>query len=247
MLNNIASYRDIIDKIPLFSGINNDLENLLKSSHIQQYKKGELLFLEGEKANNFYIILSGWLKLFKSNDDGEELILKMAGIGFGTALNTVLLNEIFMHNAQIIEDSTLLIIPVSSLKNLLQENHQLAKNFMLAAAKYSEELSSHLEKLALKSAEEKVSWFLLNLFVESGKTLNKIELPYDKALISSYLGMKPETFSRSLHKLKEAGIISVEKNIITLSDRFVLCDHCDLNLALKCKFHDSEECPNPQL
>ena len=245
--NDTSVYLSQIRSLPIFHNLaESDLSELLQNSFIKHCKKNHLLFLEGEKALNFYVILNGWIKIFKNNPDGQDLVLKMASSGYGFSIPSVLLHEVFLMNAQAIEDTTLLSISSETLRNQIKKDRNLANNMMMSAVNDSREFMHHLSELALKSTEERICWFLLNMFLENGEKLTKIELPYDKVLIASYLGMKPESFSRGLQSLRKRGIITVEKNVITIPHTFALCDHCDLDTALKCKRHRSKECPNPQ-
>src|SRR4051794_5348852 len=70
--------KDIIKKSLLFSGL--DEENLIEVAEIavrRPYAKGETLFSEGEKANGFYLLASGAIKLCKISPDGREKVLHM--------------------------------------------------------------------------------------------------------------------------------------------------------------------------
>ncbi|MFO1242058.1 MAG: helix-turn-helix domain-containing protein [Rickettsiales bacterium] len=80
--------------------------------------------------------------------------------------------------------------------------------------------------------------------LENGERTKNLKLPYDKSLIAGYLGMKPETFSRTLQSLKEQGI-DIDKNQVSLPDVFALCDYCDMELTEKCSRAGTKECPNP--
>lgn len=108
----------------------------------------------------------------------------------------------------------------------------------------SQALISQFEQLTLKTVTQRVGWFLLKLFLENGERTKQIKLPYDKSLIAGFLGMKPETFSRTLQALKEHGI-HIDRNVITLPDVYALCDFCDADLASKCSRAGTKECPNP--
>jgi len=120
------------------------------------------------------------------------------------------------------------------LRDTIRANRELAINMLATVANRSQSLISQFEQLTLKSVTERVGWFLLNLSHNGGENALRFTLPYDKGLIASYLGMKPETFSRALQQLKDNGI-RVERNVVTLPDHFALCEFCDLEIAGKCK------------
>src|SRR5688572_13473425 len=70
------SYMTFLKSLTLFSGLlDEDIACFAAASHVKSYEKGQQLYLEGEKANFFYIICNGWVKLFHVTEDGEEVSL----------------------------------------------------------------------------------------------------------------------------------------------------------------------------
>jgi CRP-like cAMP-binding protein len=236
---------DTIKALPLFAGLDPaSLNDILKYARITNHNKGALIFMQGEQASRFYIILEGWVKLFKGNVDGQESILQVLSTG-DNLLETVIFNDTPLPvNAQAVDNVKLLSIPASMIREKLKNNHALAVNMLSTVSGRSQALISQFEQLTLKTVTQRVGWFLLKLFLESGDRTKNLKLPYDKSLIAGYLGMKPETFSRTLQTLKEQGI-DVERSSISLPDVFALCDFCDSDLAVQCSRHNTPECPNP--
>jgi len=241
----VRSYMDTIQALPLFAGLEPDvLQDLLKYARIVSHNKGAMIFLQGEQASRFYIILDGWVKLFKGNADGQESILQVMTIG-ETLIETVIFsNSPFPVTAQAVENVKLLSIPASIVREKLQNNKELAINMLSTVAGRSQALISQFEQLTLKTVTQRVGWFLLKLFLENGERTKNLKLPYDKSLIAGYLGMKPETFSRTLQTLKEQGI-DIGRSAVSLPDVFALCAYCDMDLASRCSRHGTKECPNP--
>jgi CRP-like cAMP-binding protein len=243
--SSVRSYMTTIQALPLFAGLEPDaLQDLLKHARVVSHNKGAMIFLQGEQASRFYIILEGWVKIFKGNVDGQESILQVMTAG-ETLLETVIFsNSPFPVTAQAVEHVKLLSIPASIVREKLQNNKELAINMLSTVAGRSQALISQFEQLTLKTVTQRVGWFLLKLFLENGERTKNLKLPYDKSLIAGYLGMKPETFSRTLQSLKEQGI-DIDKNQVSLPDVFALCDYCDMELAEKCSRAGTKECPNP--
>ncbi len=241
----VRAYLDKIKLVPLFKGVDSEsLQDILKYARVVEHSKGAMIFMQGEQASRFYIILEGWVKLFKGNADGEESILQVLSIG-ESLLETVIFNNTpFTVNAQAVDNVKLLSIPATIIREKLQSNKDLAINMLSTVANRSQSLISQFEQLTLKNTTQRVGWFLLKLFLEKGGITTHLKLPYDKALIAGYLGMQPETFSRTLQALKEHGI-DVDRNLINLPDIFALCDYCDAELSSKCNKAGTDACPNP--
>jgi CRP-like cAMP-binding protein len=242
-MKKLVDYVELIKNLPIFNGVSRtELLELLENAHIGSYKKNSTLFLEGDRAINFYIILKGQIKLFKNDPKGQELVLKIAKKWQNISITTLLLDPTFPTNAQIVDDSELLLIPIDILKQHLKTMSVFASNIIINMADQYQELIYRLEELTLKSAEEKVCRFLLNLFLENGGQNNIIELPYDKNLIASYLRITPETLSRTFAFLEEKGHFTMDKNLITLSDPFAFCNICNKQSEEKCKFYNNKNC-----
>lgn len=236
----LEPYFDLIQSLQLFSGIKpENLEILLNNGQVRKLEKGKLLFLEGEAPNRLYIILSGWVKIYKGTADGDETILQMLSAGDSILESAVYLNTSFPMSAQIVEDCEILSIPAPILREQLRQNNDLALNLLSSMSYRSQSLIRQIESARLKSVDERVGWFLLQLLMENGRKDKRISLPYDKSMIASYLDMKRETFSRALQRLKAKNFI-IENDRIIIPDIASLCDFCDEKIAADCP--TSENC-----
>lgn len=233
--------------LPLFAGIRPELlKDIMKFSRVHHYDKGAMIFMQGEQALRFYIVLSGWVKLYKGNVDGQESILQIVKSGDAMLETAIFSNALLPVNAQAIENTQLLSIPASIMREKLQGDQVLAMNMMSCIADRSQAMMTQFEQLTLKSVTQRVGRFLLNEMLDHRERALNFKLPYDKSLIAGYLGMKPETFSRALQTLKERGI-DIDRNEIHLPDVFALCNYCDMETAARCERHETPECPNPDV
>lgn len=238
------SHYDFVCALPFFAGISNKtLSEILQHAQVKEYKKGKLLFLEGEHNTRFYIILSGWVKLFKGTASGEEAILQMLSGGDILSESAVFLNAQHAFSAQIAEDAMILTFPAPIIREYIRNNNEFAVNMLTNLSLRSQMLIHQVESTRLKSVQERVGWFLLKLVLNEDNFSGAIKLPYDKAMIASYLDMKPETFSRTLKLLKEDGF-KIENNTIILPDIQSLCGYCDFDTQSQCHRHGTIECPN---
>ncbi len=241
-----GEYKDLILSLQLFSGI--PVENLyvlLRNSQIRHFKKGKLLFLEGEQTNLFYVVLKGWVKIFKNTITGKEAILQMLGCGETILESVFFLNTSLPVSGQVVEDATLLYIPASFLREQIKTNTELTINLLSTMARNSQELLRQIENVRMKTVEERIGWFLLKLLLEQGCVSRYITLPFDKSLIASYLNMKRETFSRALKHLKKKGF-KIENNTIIIPELNALCNFCDSYMNTNCAISGSQNPKNDQ-
>jgi len=240
-----TKHQKFINSLPFFLGIPDDkLSDLLQNAQIKDYKKGQLLFLEGEQAARLYIVLDGWVKLYKGTIAGEETILQMLSSGNTIGESAVFLNSSHPASAQIAENAKLLTIPAPIIREQIRSSTDLAMNMITNMSQHSQSLLHHIESTRLKSTNERVGWFLLKLLLDKDWLIDAVELPYDKSMIASYLDMKPETFSRTLKHFKSLNF-KIDNDTVILPDIKALCGFCDIDTALACSKHGTSECETP--
>ncbi len=244
----LDKYMPLIQALPAFSKLDrSELDSLLSHADVREAKKGKLLFLQSEPLSRMYLILSGWVKLYKGTDAGDEAVLQMLSAGDSVMEASVFLDIPTVASAQVVEDSILLSLPAPVVRQVLQENKSFALNMLGNLSLRSQNLIRQIEHSRLRKASERVGWFLLKLGMEEGnQNATCIRLPYDKSLIASYLDMTPETFSRTLKKFRQRGF-HIENDTVTQPDPRALCAYCDPSLADACKFRDDPDCPGTYL
>jgi CRP/FNR family transcriptional regulator, dissimilatory nitrate respiration regulator len=181
------------------------------------YKKGRILYLQGELARKFYVIVSGWIKLFHTMPEGDEVIVDML-----TTNNIVGESAIFDHgcytsSAQIVEDVQVLSISLQVLKSQIHINPKLAFNMLTSMSQHHRRHYGVLALNAMQTAPQRIGCFLLSLCPLDQKRDIVFHLPYDKTLVAEILGMKGATFSRSLNILRQKTGISIKGTRIEVS------------------------------
>jgi CRP-like cAMP-binding protein len=221
-----------LSDIEIFSKIDNKiLEKIALEAKLINLAKGKFLFNQEQLAKKFYIVIKGSMALTYLNCDGEELIVEIAE-------NEDFLQDVFVSsflvNAKAINSCQILAIDRLSIIELLKLNNEFSYNFFSKNAQRNHKIFAHLIDLKGNNAKFKVANFLLGLFFDQGEKNKQALIKYDKSLIASYLGMKPETLSRILKKLKSEGEITIKKNLITFLKIDSLCQYCNQTTSEKC-------------
>lgn len=244
----IAPHMPLIRILPAFSELgSSELDRLLSHADLRSFDKGKLLFLQDEPLSRFYLILEGWVKLFKGSGDGDEAVLQMLSAGDSLMEAAIFLNIPSTVSAQVVQKTTLLSLPAPIIRQTLIENRKFALNMINSLSMRSHGLIRQIEQSRLKTASERVGWFLLQLGIDqTGGKSSIVTLPYDKSTMASYLDMTPETFSRTLKQFRHKGF-RIQNNTITQPDPAALCRYCDETLAETCVFKDEPTCPQSYL
>ncbi len=220
-----------IEKTSLFQGLGPEVvEELASYCHRKTYAKKQHLFEAGDRADSFFVIAHGWVKLSRVSRDGEEVIIHIFGPGETFAEAAVFgRRRVYPVNAQAVSDVEIVEIPRSCFVQKIEQDSQFALQILASISSHQHYLVGQLEQVTTRTAPQRIGAFLLR-FCEKKNTEDGsmiVDLPYDKFLISTRLNIKPETFSRALSKLEPYGI-KIDGRDIKIYDIEKLESFCDV-------------------
>lgn len=207
----------IVRSTPLFGTMPQEVaQSLIGNQAVRLYEKGANLFQQGEPANSFFVVLDGWVKLYRITPDGSEAVVGVFRRGETFAEAAIFLGARYPVSAEVVTNARLLRVDGETLRRRIREQPDLALAMLASASHHLKALVEQIEQIKLLSAPQRIADFLLRLCpVREGGCA--IELPYEKSLIASRLGMKPESLSRSLAKLRPLGV-TVDRDHVSIVD-----------------------------
>jgi len=207
----------IVRQGALFGGMTEaSLQSLLEQATVVAPERGETLFRQDEPAHHFYVVLDGWVKIFRLTRAGDEAVLGVfsRGQSFGEA--AAFLEGLYPASAETVADSRLLKVPTAGLVSAVREQPDLGLAMLASTSRHLHALVQQIEQLKARTGTQRVAEFLAGLCpVDEGACT--IGLPYDKALIAGRLGMKPESLSRAFARLRPLGVV-IDHNMAAISD-----------------------------
>lgn len=221
-----ASVISALKACSLFSGLPDAaLSHFAEKSHRLEAEKGKVLFIYGEEAQWFYLVCSGWVKLFRETIDGTEAVIDVVSDGSLFGESAIFLHDRYSYSAEVVEDTRLIALPTSLLRYYLDKNPQLPMNMLSHAFARQESQTLEIEHLNTQKASHRIGCFLLRLCPKGSQEAVTLNLPYDKTLIAARLGMKPETFSRALAKLKSDTQLQINGASVTIANVSQLAEY----------------------
>jgi CRP/FNR family transcriptional regulator, dissimilatory nitrate respiration regulator len=207
----------IVRSTPLFGAMPQEVaQSLVGNQAVRVYEKGTLLFQQGEPASSFFVVLDGWVKLFRITPDGSEAIVGVFCRGESFAEAAIFMGGRYPVSAEVATTARLVSIDGAMLRRRIHEQPNLAFSMLASASYHLKFLVEQIEQIKVLSAPQRIADFLIKLCAVREGTCT-IELPYEKALIAGRLGMKPESLSRALAKLRPLGV-SVEREHVSIVD-----------------------------
>lgn len=193
-----------------------DILAIIAERGVRVVERGNLLFYQGDPAKFFFLILEGLVKLYRLKPDGDEAVVHIFSAGDTFAEAVMFMGGKYPVNAETISETRLIVFDGQKLRDRIALKPELAFTMLGSASRHLKKLVDQIEQMKLLSGDERVAEFILSLTsVRSGPAI--FSLPYEKNLIANQLGIKPETFSRALFRLKSIGI-EVKGSQITVRD-----------------------------
>jgi CRP-like cAMP-binding protein len=207
----------LIARTAIFSGLGpTALEMLLSDAVVKQPERDEVLFVHGDPAAAFFVVLEGWVKVYRMTKSGEEAVLNVFTRGQSFAEAAAFTAGKYPATAECVTDCRLILVPSRRLFDHIRAEPAIGLAMLASTSQHLHFLARQIEQLKVQTGAQRLAEFLLALApVESGACT--IALPYDKGLIAGRLGMKPESLSRAFLRLRESGV-RVKQNMATVSD-----------------------------
>lgn len=192
--------------------IYNDMDLLFSNiGSVRHFKKGEIIYHQGDLAQNFCYLKKGKVKVFMTSVDGME-----------KTLNTVSSGEIFgegaffdkkprVSSAIAQSDTQVIMIDKPTLTELFSQNPKLAFNLLEILANRVRLLSFQLDSMTFLQADARIARILLE-----NETNGIISLTHEE--IADVVGVSRVTVSKILGKLTKKGILSTEYRKIIIKD-----------------------------
>lgn len=203
-------------RVPIFSAFNEEELGRVSGLIIRrQYKKGELIILEGARPESLIIINSGRVKAYRNTIEGREHILYIFSEGDFFGEKNLLLDHEATYNAEALEDTGICTINKKAFQELMREYPELSFKVMEELCSRLARLENTIESMGTKNVELRVNSVLVEFSEKYGSQHPRgilVELPMSREGIANYIGLTRETVSRKMSLLQEEGIIEMVGN-----------------------------------
>ena len=223
---------DVLRKTPLFATLpEDDLRHVADLAVTRRFAKKETVFREGDPAAGFFIVASGKVKVFKLSGEGKEQILHVLDPGQTFAEAVIFEGGAYPAHAEALDDAELLFLPKHPFIELLGRRPNVAIRMLASLSRWLKRMTDLAESLSLRDVEMRLIFYLSEELKARGippKDGAELELPIGKNVLASRLGTVPETFSRTLKKLQDDGLIDVRGKrirIVSAKSLFSLLSH----------------------
>lgn len=198
-----------------------ELEVAASLAKTRIFPKNSIIFFENDMANNFYIIKSGRIKIFRNSSDGREFILGIFSIGalFGDV--PVFDGGVYPATALSIEDCEVYSISKEDFETFVVNNPQTAIKIIKMLSRRLRNATNMLTDMAMKNVSQRLAGMLVKFADQDGSRHESgilIECDLTRQELAELIGVSRETFIRELGKFQKAGILQCQKRDIIITN-----------------------------
>src|SRR4030095_2811295 len=190
---------------------NSQMSEMSSEKSCSIYKKGQVIFNEGNRPGGMYCVNKGKIKIFQTGEEGKEQILRLAKEGDILGYRSLISGEAYSASASVMEDAVVCFIPKSTFFGLLQSNAELSSKMMQLLSHDLKEAETRLTGLAQKPVRERMAEVLLMLNEFYGTDEDgSIKAAVSREDIANIVGTATETAIRILSDFKSEKLIELK-------------------------------------
>jgi len=203
----------------------------------KEFRRGEVLFREGEPGNEMYVIQAGKVNITKTVRETEKILATLgAGESFGEM--SILNNKPRSAGATVAEDAKLLVIDPKTFEAMIRGNVEIAVRLIKKLSDRLQEADEQIENLLLRDPNSRVVHYLLQAAIKRGK-----ETPQGRVVsvnlneLHGRMGISAQEVQEAVNKTAKARIISLVPEGVLVPDAGKMQKYLEF-LEMKERFGD---------
>ena len=204
------------NKVAVWTELKEDeLGALFAQGVVKNFAKNTVIVSEGDETDSLYIITSGSVKVFVSDDEGKEVVLCTQGPGeyFG---EMVLDGGLRSASVMTLEPSRFAVVTRNRFRDFLSDHPAFAIHLIEKLIQRTRALTENVKSLALMDVYGRVARLLLDLATKKdGRLVIDEKLTHQN--IASRVGASREMISRILGDLTAGGYLTIDSKRITIN------------------------------
>lgn len=217
-------------------------QEIRSAGRICHFHKHDVVLRHGDGAHSLWLVIQGWVKITRQTPDGKESVTGLCTYGDVLGEAALFAHANYPYDAYAMDDSAyLLAVPADVIRALIASHKDFSASIMELLNERMSQTQIKLEQMSTMTAAQRLGCFLLRQCKGQMHGETTIHIPLEKHILATYLGMKPETFSRSLQQLRPASVQAAGadmhvKNIDQL--REFVCNSCSISGSGMCEIED---------
>jgi CRP/FNR family transcriptional regulator, cyclic AMP receptor protein len=193
---------------------------LVARARMRSFKAGDTIFLMGALHDSMIAVLSGEVRISMPSADGKEVVLAIVHAGEVFGEIAMLDGKPRSADAKALTDCNLAVLDRRDVLAVLERNPTAWLGLVEVLCSRLRHTDQHLVELALLELPVRLAKTLLRMVDAAGaRAANRMDLRLSQYELANVVGAARESVNKCLHEWQRAGIIRMERRVITIADR----------------------------
>jgi CRP/FNR family transcriptional regulator, nitrogen oxide reductase regulator len=207
--------RSLVSGLPAFAGLSGeDVDAVLATARSSRFPKDSEVFSQDEAAGQFFLLLSGHIRVVRTTPEGEQIIARYINEGelFGIAI--AMRQVTYPATAVAAVDCVVLCWP----------NAFGANAYQTIGARL-QDTQSRVVEMSTRQVEQRIAGAVMRLVQQSGRKTEEgveIDFPITRQDIAEMTGSTLHTVSRLMSAWEDEGIVKSGRQKVTVTDPHAL-------------------------
>ncbi|OGT25042.1 MAG: hypothetical protein A2Z17_07675, partial [Gammaproteobacteria bacterium RBG_16_66_13] len=183
------------------------------------FARGSVLFNEGPRADTYYLIAEGQVKVFQTSSEGYEVILHIFGPGEIVGALAILGEGSYPGTAVALADVSAFSVSSRDFDRILERFPTITRNLLRFAAAMIQASHRRLRELATERVEQRIARTIARLANQMGAKSDegiRLTTPLSRQDLANLTGTTLFTVSRTLKAWERKGILRSSRAGLTI-------------------------------
>jgi CRP/FNR family transcriptional regulator, cyclic AMP receptor protein len=224
-----ATLSAALGEVPLFQGLpDDDLDAMASACRIRRFRRGEVIFHQGDPGDALHIILAGRVKISSPSETGVEAILTTLRPGEFFGALALIDGAPRSATATAVEPSETMILPRERFRQLVNERAEVRDLVFSELARELRRLTNHVEELHFLDIAGRLAAQLARMTEEqlrnAGESIEeprgeiRLEGPITQGELAAMVGSTRQSVNKLLGYFADDGLIRMERDAIIVQD-----------------------------
>ncbi len=207
--------QSLLRDVDLFSHLTDEqIGTLAERSREVQFRKNAILMTEGDVGESMYLIASGLVKVFVSDDDGKELVLYEQGAGAVIGDIALLDDEPRSASVATLENTSAVMISKTDFIHVLESSPEMALGIIRSLTQRLRHATEGSRSLALDNVYRRLADKLIELSEESGEGVMSLSKKYSHQELGNMIGASREMVGKVMAELIKGEYVELRDGVI---------------------------------
>ena len=218
--------RSLVSGLPAFAGLSaEDVDAVLAPARSSRFPKDSEVFAQDEEARQFFLLLSGHIRVVKTTADGEQVIARYINEGELFGIAVAMGRTTYPASAVAAVDCVVLSWPSGIWQEIQSHFPGFGANAYQMIGGRLQDTQARVVEMSTRQVEQRIASAVMRLVQQSGRKTGEgveIDFPITRQDIAEMTGSTLHTVSRLMSAWEDEGIVKSGRQKVTVTDPHAL-------------------------